>query len=101
MREIESERGLRISAAITLDPGRGAAERTPSIGADDQAGGDASAAVERNGHTGIGRFHRAGFVLDPDKRRELFPATIERGHEMPVLDIVAERFEADLGRGKA
>ena len=46
MREIEGQRGLRISAAIALDAGRGAAERAPSVGADDKAGGDAVAAFE-------------------------------------------------------
>src|SRR6188472_1444042 len=46
MREIEGERGLRIGTAIALDAGRGAAKRTPSIGTNDQARGDAAAAVE-------------------------------------------------------
>ena len=71
VREIEGQRGLRIGAAVALDAGRGAAERTPSVGADDEAGGDAVAAFERNGHAGVVGFDRAGFVLDPRQRRQL------------------------------
>ena len=48
VREIEGQRGLRIGAAVALDAGGGAAERAPSIGADDEAGGDAVAAFERD-----------------------------------------------------
>ena len=58
--EIERQRGLRIGAAVALDAGRGAAERTPPVGADDEAGGDAVAALERYGHAGLGWFPPRG-----------------------------------------
>ena len=80
MREIEGQRGLRIGAAVALDAGRGAAERTPPVGADDEAGGDAAAALERDGHAGVVGLDRAGFVLDPRERRKRLRARIERGH---------------------
>ena len=44
-REIEGQRGLRIDAAVAFDAGRGAAERAPPVGADDEPGGDALAAL--------------------------------------------------------
>ena len=70
VREIESQRGLRISAAVALDAGRGAAERAPSVGADDEAGRDAVAAFECDRCASVVGFHRARFVLDPRQRRK-------------------------------
>ena len=60
VREIEGQRGLRIGAAVALDAGRGAAERAPSVGADDEAGGDAVAAFERDGRAGVVRSRPRG-----------------------------------------
>ena len=60
------------------------------------------AAVERERSRRLRRLDRAGLVLDPRQARASCPrACIERGDEMPVLDVVAERVEADFGRREA
>ena len=98
VRQIERQRRLRISALCGFDAGRGAAQRAPAVGADDElypcfaigvfdrhAG---SIARDREGRTSKARQFQRG------------SARFERGDQMPVLDVVAEGVETDLGRGK-
>src|SRR4051794_9024816 len=100
MCEIESERSLRVGAAVALDAGGSAAERAPPVGTYDEARSNAVAAFESDGRASVVRLDRTGIVLDPRERRQRLRARIEGGEQMPVLDVVAERVEPDLGRGE-
>ena len=100
MREIERQRGLRIAAAAALDAGGRAAQRAPTVGADNETCGDGVAVFQRNGRAAVAGFDRDGVVLDPGQRAERLRPLLQRRDQMPVLDVVAERVEADLGRRK-
>ena len=100
MAEVEGQRGLRIAETIGLDPGGGAAERTPAVGADHEQR-RALAARQPDGGAGIADLDRAGFVGDPLQRWKLARARFQGGDQRAVSDIVAESLEPDLGRGEA
>ena len=98
MAEIERQRDLRIVAPLGLDAGGGAAERLAPVGADDEPRGERRAAVERDRDIAVARLDRRGGGRDPPQVRQRGGAAVERRDQVPVLDIVAEGFEPDLGR---
>ena len=83
--------------AIALDACRGAAERAPPIGADDEAGGDAVPALKRDFDGRFTCVHRSCIIFDAQQRWKLLCTFGERGEKMMILDVVAERIEPDLG----
>jgi hypothetical protein len=86
---------------IGLDAGGCPAERAPPVGTDRKLGRDGAAVFERYGYAGVAGFDSAGFVLDPNERGKFPRSGIERGQQVPVLDIIAEGVEPDFGRGEA
>ena len=76
-------------------PGRGAAERALPVGADDEPDTHRSAGIARltPAASGCDGESGSGDVRDFQLRRAL----MQRRDEMTVLDIVAERLEANLG----
>ena len=75
-------------------------ERRPSAPMTRRAATRSPLSSER--HAGVVGLDRAGFVFDPRAAKASCPrAGVERGKQMPVLDVVAEGVEPDLGRGEA
>ena len=99
MSEVEGERGLPIAAATRVDAGGGAAQRAPAIGADGQASRQ-HGAIAADRHPAALDLDRVGFTLDARERGNPGRAGFQRGGEKPVLDVVPERVEPDLARGK-
>src|SRR5205085_10380371 len=97
MVEIERKRGLRIAAVIALDPRGGAAERFAPVGPHHEARPNDTAIVQPDRHAHFVRLDPGDGSGEAMKLRYFTGAAVERGNEMPVLDVVAERLEADLG----
>jgi hypothetical protein len=96
--EIERQRRLRIKALRGFDAGGGAAQRAPAVGADDQAHARLTINVLDRHAGGIGR-NRNRRTSDT-RKLQFHRSCLERSDEMPVLDVVAESVEVDLGGGK-
>ena len=105
--EIEGQRGLRIAPAFGLDAGRGAAERTASVGADREPGrtGPPSASVTVTSRVARSSTASASSAISVSAGNSR-ARRVERREQVPVLDVVGRRpgarsraaVEADLGR---
>ena len=98
MPDVEGERRLRIAAARRFDPGRGAAQRIGAVGADDEPRRDQIAVVEPDDDAILGGLDRGRARIDAPQGRKGGRAALQRGDQMPVLDVVAECRKPDLAR---
>ena len=95
VRKVERDARLRVHVAIGADARSGAAQRARAIGADDERNADRVIA-DRDGdfvRAARDRIARRGFDARDFQRCR---AGRQRGNEMAVLDIVAERVETDF-----
>ena len=74
-----------------LNAGRGTAERLAAVSANDKARVERAAVIERDGDRLVGGRNGCHRLFDASKRRQCRRALVQRGDQMPVLDIVPER----------
>ncbi len=96
MAEIACEGGLPISPAARFNPSCGAAQRTSSLGSDRQARRYRSSVRQPHRHFVTIDLDRSGVLVDERDCRQFTRARFKGCDNQPVLDIVAERIEADL-----
>jgi hypothetical protein len=101
MAEVQRERGLPIAAGGRVDARGSAAARLPSIGRDHQPCRNHGAALATNSHLLVRDVEYLRLVGDPAQSRQPTRAALQSLEQEPVLDVVAERIEPDLGRGEA
>ena len=96
MADVEGQRRLIEVAALDLDAGGLAAQRLPPVGADHQARGQRFSLAGANDDIGVIRADRVGLIVEPRQIGKLGRALLQRRHQRAVLDVVAERVEADF-----
>ena len=100
MADVEGQRRLMQVAAPDVDAGGLAGQRLPSIRADHQARGQRLAAAGLDRNHRVLRIDRGGLIVIPRQAGKLGRARLQRRHQRPVVDVVAELVEADFLRRK-
>src|SRR5258708_24620220 len=97
MGEREGEGGLRVSAAVQGDAGRGAADRVASVGPDGDPAIERGAIREGGGHTPLtdaDRLRRGRQVGEGWHGGDAVP---QGRDQIRILDVPGKCFETDLG----